>query len=47
MPFDDFDLGPQCEEIYNDDYFANHDGMWDVDSDCYIRKEFWYEAFED
>lgn len=41
--FNDFDLGPQCEEVY----FADHDYFWDEDSDCYIRKEYFDEIIQD
>lgn len=47
MLFDDFDTQVQCEEVYEYDYFIDHDGLWDQDSDCYVKKEFWYEYFTD
>ena len=43
MVFDDYDTEINCEEIYEYGYFATHDGIWDEDSDCYIRKEFYDE----
>ena len=43
MIFDDYDTEISCEEIYEYGYFATHDGIWDEDSDCYIRREFYDE----